>query len=134
MKTRAEIINESLRIRAEIIQIKNDAIHWNVSVRKLSEDPIEWDPNGSMRKILEAIESGLAHELLCIHVAGPDELEAMPSLAVADHREAELNAFFHNQNLECKASVQAWPYSKEDHARDVANEKVELPAPAKKHE
>lgn len=127
MKTRIQIINESLRIRSEIEQIGDDTAHWNDNVRKPHEERIDSDPDGSMQKIVEAIEKGLAKELLCVHVGAPDEIEAIPDLATADQRALELNTFFWQSATECRASVKAWPYSPEAHARALANSKINEP-------
>lgn len=125
MKKRHEIINEALRIRAEITQIFNDCEHWNNSVRKSNIAPIEVDPGGKMERNKRGIEAGLQNELLCVHVEGPDELEACATLESADQRANELNALFDSRPMTemtpvMRATVQAWPYSPEDHAKELA--------------
>lgn len=124
MKQRHEIINEALRIRAEITQIFNDCEHWNNAVRKPSVVPIDADPNGQMERYRTSIEAGLQKELLCVHIEGPDEIEACASLEAADKRAAELNAFFDSlertvNSPDMRARVQAWPYDAEDHAKEL---------------
>lgn len=124
MKQRHEILNEALRIRVEIKQIFTDAEHWNLHVRKPSVVPIDPDPQGQMGNYLRSIEAGLQKELLCVHIQGPDEIEACASLEAADNLAAELNAFFETLHKtehtpEMRATVQAWPYDAEDHAKDL---------------
>lgn len=124
MKQRHEIINEALRIRTEITQIFNDCEHWNTAVRKPSVVPINADPNGQMERYRSSIEAMLQKELLCVHVQGPDDIEACASLEAADKRAAELNAYFDSlekteNSPELHARVQAWPYDAADHALEL---------------
>lgn len=121
MKTRTQIINETLRIRAEIEQIHDDVRHWNDNVRKAHEQPIDWDPSGDMQRLHMGIDEGLKKELLCVHVAGPDEVEAVASLAAADTRVLELNVAFGRTASDCWASIQAWPGTPEEHAKALDN-------------
>jgi hypothetical protein len=128
MKQRHEIINEALRIRAEITQIFNDCEHWNNGVRKPSVVPINADPDGQMERYRNSIEAGLRKELLCVHVQGPDDIEACASLEDGDKRADELNAYFDSlpkteKPPELHARVQAWPYDAEDHAKDLSKPK-----------
>ncbi len=125
MKQRHEIINEALRIRAEMQQIFNDCEHWNAHVRQPSVVPINPDPDGQMGRFIRSIDAGLQKELLCVHIEGPDEIEACSSLEAAIKRAAELNAYFATfekteHSSELHARVQAWPYDAEDHANELA--------------
>ncbi len=63
MKTRLEIINEAKRIRQECLQIIWDAEHWNTSVRKAHEEPIDPDPDGQLRRTIDGIDAMLAKEI-----------------------------------------------------------------------
>lgn len=64
MATRMQMAREfrfrrALRIRDEIAHIFVDADHWNRSVRRSGEDPIDPDPDGALMRYL----SGLSHML-----------------------------------------------------------------------
>jgi len=59
MKTKSEIITEARRQKDEIVLYFNDVRHWNNSVRKPHEQPIEPDPDGEIAKIQRALDSFL---------------------------------------------------------------------------
>lgn len=123
-KPRFEILNDALRLRAEALQIIADCAHWNEYCRKPDERPIDPDPWGQLAQVIAVVENGLRKELLCVHVAGPDEIEARLDLEDAERRATELNQFFdshekHHFNPEMRATVQAWPYDAASHAADL---------------
>ncbi len=100
------------------------AIAYVQEVRKPSVVPIDPDPDGQMGRFIRSIDAGLQKELLCVHIEGPDEIEADPSLEAAIKRASELNAYFATfekteHSPELHARVQAWPYDAEDHANEL---------------
>jgi uncharacterized coiled-coil DUF342 family protein len=62
-KTRAEIINEAKRIRAECQQIFTDCEHWNSNVRKPHEAQIDPDPDGQLKRTIQAVDKMLEGEI-----------------------------------------------------------------------
>jgi hypothetical protein len=81
-----------------------------------------------MARHLRSIEAGLKKELLCVHIEGPDDIEACDSLESGEKRARELNAVFDSwektkNTPEARAVIKAWPYSAEDHAKDLTKPK-----------
>lgn len=60
--TRAQIVANARVLRAEIEQIFIDLSHWNDSVRKPGEEPVDPDPDGKLRRIADVIDRMLANE------------------------------------------------------------------------
>lgn len=48
---RAELVEKVLSARQEIEQIFIDVAHWNDTVRKPNEAPVDPDPNGDLRDL-----------------------------------------------------------------------------------
>jgi hypothetical protein len=124
---RHELITRMLDLRRESQQILTDAAHWNSSVRKPDEAPIDPDPDCDLANIILAVENAVAKELLCVHVIGPDDVEAVASLAEGDRRALELNTFF--DSLEktentplMEARVEGWHRDAAGHAEDLAQQ------------
>lgn len=63
MKTRLQIVNEAKRIRAECVQIFNDAEYWNNTVRKPGMAPIDPDPDGQLARTIRGIDAMLENEI-----------------------------------------------------------------------
>ena len=126
-KTRAEIINDALRTRSEIILDRNTVDHWNAHVRKPDERKVEFDADGMMQRIQDNIETMIEKELFCIHVIGPDEYEAAPSFGDVVMRAHEANNFFAEQivkgsvDADCAPEfrVEAWPFTADEHAKEL---------------
>jgi len=59
VKTRTQIIREAKRIYEEIIQIFNDAEHWNTNVRKPDEQMIDPDPGRTLIKMKKGLREFL---------------------------------------------------------------------------
>lgn len=62
MKTRNEIIANMKRLRRNVQIDLNTAAYWNEHVRKADEEPIDPDPGGDMRRLLECIDTVLAND------------------------------------------------------------------------
>ena len=74
--------------------------------------------------------------LWCIHILGPDDIIAAPTYGEAIERAYELNLSIHERDHEpkdllCYAYVAPWPYSKEEHAKDIEEYWSISPPPAK---
>lgn len=61
MKTRAQLIAKARDNRADIEQYFNDVTHWN-NTRGKTEGVIEPDPDGSVRRMADALDKMLANE------------------------------------------------------------------------
>ncbi len=59
---RAALMANARRMRAEIEQMFIDAAHWNRSVRKPDEDPVDPDPYGEMRALAAALDEHLTND------------------------------------------------------------------------
>ena len=65
MKTdekRARLIRRARALRAEIEQVFTDCASWNDNHRKPGEPPIDADPDGSLRRMADALDRLLAME------------------------------------------------------------------------
>lgn len=60
--TRAEILVNFRSLRREIEQMFIDCASWNENVRMPHEDPIDPDPDGRMRRLVQAIDELLAND------------------------------------------------------------------------
>ncbi len=60
--TRQSLIGRVKKLKAEIEQIFIDAAHWNENVRSADESPIDPDPDGQLKKILDGINRTLEKE------------------------------------------------------------------------
>ena len=60
MKTRQQIITEAKRQRDELTQYFNDVSDWN-NTRGKTEGIIDPDPDGSMHRIVNALDEMLAN-------------------------------------------------------------------------
>jgi hypothetical protein len=59
---RRRIIGQFHRLRAEIDQIFVDCAYWNDNVRKPTEEPINPDPFGELRRLVTALDELLAND------------------------------------------------------------------------
>lgn len=55
--TKESLMKRRVRLAHEIEQIFIDAEHWNQCVRQSSEAPIDPDPDGELRRILNALRA-----------------------------------------------------------------------------
>lgn len=62
MKERLKFIERAQAQRDEIVQYFNDIEHWNNSVRKPHEKPIDPDPDGQIAKLERALDTFLEVE------------------------------------------------------------------------
>jgi hypothetical protein len=130
--TQKSLFLRGLHQRLEIDQYFRDAAHWNDSVRKPHEAPIDPDPVGEMAHLAEALDRYLAQARWAVVVQGPDDLIAAYNYRDAVARAGGMNAYFEKHfapvtenDPHLKAVVEPWPYSAEDHAdtlvRQAAN-------------
>lgn len=61
-RERERLLNEARRIRDNVQGIFDDVAHWNAHVRQPDEEPIDPDPTGEMRMILDGIDRMLAND------------------------------------------------------------------------
>ena len=59
---RQQIINRALKLRVAIQQIFTDCASWNDNARKASEEPIDPDPDGQLRRIADGLDASLTAE------------------------------------------------------------------------
>ena len=75
------------------------------------------------------IEDNANLTLWCVHLLGPDEVEATPSHAAAVERARQINEHVHgsvmpdkdgdDNTIICFAYAAPWPWSKDDHAESL---------------
>lgn len=63
-------------------------------------------------------------DLWCVHIEGPDDMIAMPSREAAEAEAKLLNESWrkdgHEYDPVLNAVAKPWPYSAEQHAKDIA--------------
>ena len=59
---RKKIVLRSETLRESIKQYFRDINHWNDSVRRSDEEPIDPDPDGKLTKMLRSLDDGLRRE------------------------------------------------------------------------
>lgn len=87
---RARIISKMRRSRDEIRQMFTDAASWNdnSTARKNGAPPIDIDPDGSLRRILEGLEFSLAAEAAAPGLGRIEPVAGVPG-ARPDEREPQ---------------------------------------------
>lgn len=59
---RKKIVLRAEALRESIKQHFCDIEHWNTSVRRSDEEPIDPDPDGKLKAMLESLDDGLRRE------------------------------------------------------------------------
>lgn len=59
---RKKIVLRAEALRKSIKQYFEDTDHWNTSVRRSDEEPIDPDPDGKLKAMLKSLDDGLRRE------------------------------------------------------------------------